>query len=317
MSEIILETRNLSKLYNGLPALANVNITINKGDIYGFVGKNGAGKTTFMRVISGLISPSGGDFTLMGVSNSNTKLINRNRGKISSIIEGPALFLNMTAMDNMKQQSILTNSSANLSELLDMVDLRDVGNKKAKDFSLGMKQRLGIAMSLVSQPEFMLLDEPTNGLDPEGIQHIRTLLKRLNTELGITIMISSHILTELSLIATRYGFIHRGRLINEISTEDIAAKAKSRMELTVTDVGKALIVLKLMDVDCVISNGKLNIKNDSDIAEIAIKLKESDIQILKVETVSFDLERYFVEVLKGEHGVTNNKPANPFMGGSV
>lgn len=215
----ILTTTNLCKKYGANLAVDNVNMTVNQGDIYGFVGLNGAGKTTVIRLITGLINKTSGSFDLFGMPDSGN-LCNERR-KISSMVETPALYLNMTSVDNMKIQcAIMQMPIVGISDLLKLVGLDSTSRVLAKNFSLGMRQRLGIAMALVGDPKFMLLDEPTNGLDPEGIIEIRDLLLSLNKTKGITILISSHILSELSKLATTYGFIHKGKLIKQISAED-------------------------------------------------------------------------------------------------
>ena len=316
MSEIILSTQGLTKTYGNIPAVSDVNLTVNKGDIYGFVGKNGAGKTTFMRMISGLASPTSGSFELLGARSSDARRLLAARGKICAMIETPAIYMNMTAQDNMKTQCLLCNQpQSKIRELLETVELSSTGTKKAVNFSLGMKQRLGLAMAILKRPEFMLLDEPTNGLDPDGIQKIRNLLLRLNAEQGITIMVSSHILGELKLLATRYGFIHNGKLINEISAADIEKSAKPASELYISDVGRGLLVLRNMGIECTVSQGKVIVYGDFDITAVAVALKENSITLHNLVHGTFDLEKYFMELIGNPMAARNY--IDPFGGGKA
>jgi len=214
----VLQTRKLAKEYGGKKVVDNISIEVRKGEIYGFIGENGAGKTTLMRMICGLASPSEGSITLFGSSD----LVSQ-RHRIGCTIENPALYPAMTAMENLETQRILLGvKDKNVSaKLLDTVNLGSAGKKKAKDFSLGMKQRLMIALALLGDPEFLVLDEPINGLDPIGIRKMRDLFLALNKERGITILISSHILGELEKIATRYGIISGGKMVNEFKAEEL------------------------------------------------------------------------------------------------
>lgn len=221
MKETILQVNNLCMRYKRHQVLDSVNMSIQKGNIYGFVGKNGAGKTTLIRIISGLIDAEEGNFSLLGIDSSD-KRIDSTRKKVCTMVESPAIYPDLTARDNLKMQCMITDKSFEcIDELLSFVNLSETGKRKAKDFSLGMQQRLGIAIALVNEPELMLLDEPINGLDPEGIKQIRNLLLKMHMEKGVTILISSHILSELSLFATRYGFIDKGRIVKEATPEEI------------------------------------------------------------------------------------------------
>lgn len=298
MNDIILQTENLSKFYKNVPAVDGVNLTIRKGDIYGFIGKNGAGKTTLMRIVSGLIAKHEGSFVLLGMSSNDSKGILTARSRICSIIEQPALYMSMNAVDNLKQQCLICGKDySRVDELLSLVELLGVGGKKAKDYSLGMKQRLGIAMAMVTEPEFMLLDEPTNGLDPMGIQKIREILQKLNRERGVTIMISSHILGELKLLATRYGFIHCGRLIDEVSATDLEQKSRPATELHVSDAGRAVLLLKGLGLDCTINGGKVMVLGDFDLTTAVVALKEGGVNLHNVVTGTYDLEKYFMDLI--------------------
>jgi ABC-2 type transport system ATP-binding protein len=235
--ESVLKTHDLTKQYKNQFAVDNVNMNINRGDIYGFIGKNGAGKTTVIRLITGLISETKGSFDLFGVSDKSDEISSARR-RISGIVETPSVYLNMNAYDNLLMQCKILGiiDTSCIDVILDLVGLEYMkdNKKKAKDFSLGMKQRLGIGISLISNPDFIILDEPMNGLDPEGIIEVRELLLSLNREKNITILISSHILGELSKVATKYGFIDQGKLIQEISASDLDARCQKCLEVTVS-----------------------------------------------------------------------------------
>lgn len=218
MSGVILSTLNLTKQLGTSELLSNVNMTISRGDIYGFIGNNGAGKTTFMRTITGLMKHDSGEIKLFGEKFSNNRELLK---KVGALIESPVFFPEMTGYDNLKYFSILNGKSKeDVDELIQIMNLKKVAGKKVKNYSLGMKQRLGIAITLISDPEFIVLDEPLNGLDPQGIQDIRKLILKLKEERNITFLISSHILSELEQIATKYGIMHDGKLLEEFSIED-------------------------------------------------------------------------------------------------
>lgn len=225
----ILQTRGLTKTYGTVKALDSVTMNVPKGSIYGFVGKNGSGKTTLMRIVAGLVFPSGGEFGLYEQTRKAGVLAARKR--MGAVIETPAIFPNMTARDNLKAQChVIGCDDSRIDGVLKTVNLSDTGGKKARNFSLGMKQRLGIAMALIGEPDFLMLDEPTNGLDPEGIIEIRELLLRLNKERGVTILISSHLLSELSKLATHYGFIDRGHLLKEMEAKELSYYQDGNLE---------------------------------------------------------------------------------------
>ena len=214
----VLKTSQLTKTYSSKQVVKELSMTIQQGDIYGFIGKNGAGKTTLIRMIAGLATPSSGSIELFGSSD-----LVKERAKIGTVIESPALFPNMTARENLITHCRIANVKdlRVVDETLELVGLSNTGKKKAKNFSLGMRQRLAIAIALIGDPEFLILDEPTNGLDPEGIKDIRAIFLNLNQKKHITVLISSHILSELSKFATRYGIIHNGSLIEEFTEEEL------------------------------------------------------------------------------------------------
>lgn len=225
MSETIFSARNLTKKYRKGSALVDVNMEIRRGDIYGFVGGNGAGKTTLMRILTGMVRQTSGEVELFG--KGKTKELCVQRGRIGAMIETPALYPGMTAKDNLevlRLQRGLTGREC-MDEVLETVGLVDTLSKKVRDFSLGMKQRLGLAMALLGNREFLVLDEPINGLDPEGIVAFRNILKKLNQERGTTILISSHLLGELDQLATCYGFIYKGKMVEQISAKKLREKA--------------------------------------------------------------------------------------------
>jgi ABC-2 type transport system ATP-binding protein len=216
MMEYVLQTKSLTKQYKSFQALSGLSMHVPKGAIYGFVGKNGAGKTTLIRLICGLQEPTSGDYSLYGID-SRDKAITKSRRRMGAVVETPSIYLDMTAEENLKQQYLILGlpSYEGIPELLKLVGLNNTGRKKAKHFSLGMKQRLGIAVALCGDPDFLVLDEPVNGLDPQGIVEIRELILKLNRERQITVLISSHILDELSKLATHYGIIDGGHMVKE------------------------------------------------------------------------------------------------------
>lgn len=294
----ILKTHNLSKKYRDVFACDNVNVTINQGDIYGFVGLNGSGKTTFIRMITKLIYPTSGNFELFGGD--------PNFGRISSMVETPSIYLNLNAVDNIKAQCKIANVPIkdNPQRLLKLVGLDGVSSKKAsKDFSLGMRQRLGIAMALVVEPKFMLLDEPTNGLDPEGIIEIRELLKHFNQEMGITILISSHILTELSKLATRYGFIHKGKLLQEVTSQEVHDSCVTNIFVECADPEKLLTKIPKglpSQINTTPNGGKfVQIKGqESTLPQILQIANDNKIMVTNIQKTEQGLEDYFINLIK-------------------
>lgn len=218
MNDAILQTKHLTKRYGHRAVVDQVSMTIREGDIYGFIGKNGAGKTTFIRMAAGLAAPSSGSIRLFDSSD-----LQKGRANVGTVIESPAFYPGMTALENLITFAKLhgIHDKKYLLKLLDLVGLSNVGKKKSKHFSLGMKQRLAIAIALIGDPKLLILDEPTNGLDPEGMKEVRELILKLNQEHLITVLVSSHILGELSKFATKYGIIHHGKLIEEFTEEDL------------------------------------------------------------------------------------------------
>lgn len=238
--EYVIQTKNLTKSFPHKLAVDHVDMNIKRGDIYGFIGKNGAGKTTTMKLILGLCQPNEGEITLFGEKN-----LSRGRARIGSLIEAPGLYKNATAIENMKRFSMIFGGTDRESmELLELVGLGDAANRKAGGFSLGMKQRLGIAISLLGKPEILVLDEPINGLDPAGIKEIRDTIVKLNRERGVTFLISSHLLDELAKVTTTYGIINDGKLVEEVDAAELMERCRNNLRVRVSDPEKAVAVLE-------------------------------------------------------------------------
>ena len=303
--EYILETHNLEKRYKKSNVLNGLNLHIEKGAIYGLIGKNGAGKTTLIRIICGLQTPTNGSYKIYGISNNDKKIINV-RKRVGAIIESPSIYLDMTAENNLKLQHKIIGlpSYDGLEEILKLVGLDKTGNKKAKHFSLGMKQRLGIAISLVGNPDFLILDEPINGLDPEGIIEIRELILKLNKEKGITFLISSHYLDELSKIATNYGFLNQGKIVKEISSVELEKNCKKRIEINVSNVKECVKYLEKMNISYeVISNNIINIYEKINISEFAVELSKNNCTINEFHEKEESLENYYINLIGGGDNV--------------
>ncbi|MGN1095123.1 MAG: ABC transporter ATP-binding protein [Eubacteriales bacterium] len=296
--ETVLKTYDLTKKFKNKTAVDSVNMTVCKGDIYGFIGKNGAGKTTLLRLVSGLLFPDSGEIELFGEkANGNA------RKRIGSLIETPTFYANCTAYENMKRYAILFGADeAHIKELLDFVGLGNTENKKAGKFSLGMKQRLGIAIALLGDPEFIILDEPVNGLDPEGMKEVRDIILKLNREKGTTFLISSHLLDELSKIATKYGIINNGKLVEEIESSVLAKKCRQKLKISVDDPEKAreLLLSEIPEEDISVSGGTITLLSHvDDGARFNKLLSKNDIAVSGIEIESEDLENYFIERIGG------------------
>lgn len=299
--EYVLTTENLGKQYRHFKALGGLTMHVPKGAIYGFVGRNGAGKTTLIRLICGLQEPTAGSFTLYGVRNTD-KGIAASRRRMGAVVETPSIYLDMTAEENLRQQYLVLGlpSFDEIPHLLKLVGLENTGKKKAKNFSLGMKQRLGIAIALAGDPDFLILDEPTNGLDPQGIIEMRELILKLNREQGITVLISSHILDELSRLATYYGFIDNGRMIKEISAEELEAACRKCVQLEVTDTKALSRVLDKMGMEYeILSETGANVFARPNVSELARALEKENCQILSMRERDESLESYYVSLVGG------------------
>ncbi|HJG32925.1 MAG TPA: ATP-binding cassette domain-containing protein [Jeotgalicoccus aerolatus] len=304
MSEYILRTHELTKTYKNHKAVDKVNISIKKGDIYGFIGQNGAGKSTLLRLVTGLNFPSGGSIEIFGV-NTETGL-NDAQKRMGAVIENPALFLNMTARQNLEVHRLQKGvpGKSCIDDALSLVELKNTGNKKVKNFSLGMKQRLGLAVALLSDPEFLILDEPTNGLDPIGIVELRDLIKKLNHERGLTVLISSHILSELYQLATTYGIIHNGQLIEELSLSELDEKCQQHLKIKVDNANKGATVLEEMIQTAnfeVMPDGYIHLYNHlNDVYTVSKTLTDSGLVIEHLSQNGDSLESYFSKVIGGE-----------------
>ena len=302
--EYILQTDNLSKVYGTKTVLNHVSIHVPKKSIYGLVGKNGAGKTTLMRIICGLTQQSEGSYTLLGKSNDDAA-----RNNMGVLIEKPGIYEHMTALENLRYFSLLFGlQSQDHHKILEMVGLQNAGKKKARQFSLGMKQRLGIAISLLGNPDFLILDEPINGLDPEGVYEMRKMLATLNREHGTTIMIASHILSELHKLATDYAIIDGGCLIDEFSKETLERACSSGVQVTVEPESlqnaQTLIASRYPNVRCeVLSNQSLRLHEKINPADLNQFLVEHNVRVCGLGSNEEDIEKFFVEKLSGGHAV--------------
>ena len=300
MREIILKTNNLTKKYKNFIALDNINITIQKCDIYGLIGRNGAGKTTLMKTITTLTNKTGGSFSLFGSEEELTE----SKRRIGCLIESPAFFDNLTAYQNLKYYSIQKGivNEKQIDKVLKTVDLFKEKNKKFKKFSLGMKQRLGIAFAILDNPDFIILDEPINGLDPIGIKEIRDTLKKLNEEEKITILISSHILSELYLIANHFCFIDQGRIIKDVSKEELDLECSKCIVIKTKDVKKATVVLEkeLSTTNYkVIDNTEIRLYDYlENSAKVNKTLLTNGLDIMGIYESGISLEDYFNSLIK-------------------
>lgn len=297
----ILETKNLTKKYKAQYAVKNINIHLVKGQIYGLVGRNGAGKTTILRMLSSLSTPTKGTFFAFGKDGVNNRSI---RSKISCLIENPGIYPDRTAAENLRLKclAIGVKESSVIKNLLEKVGLDNTGSKKAGKFSLGMRQRLGIAMALVGDPEIVILDEPINGLDPQGIAEVRQTIEKLNKENGITFIISSHLLDELSKIANKYGIIHNGQLLQEFTSEELQEKCSKRVELHVNDVKAASTILKELGINQykIIDDNHIHIFEQIDrTGKISMALSKADIEVIEITIKNQTLEGFYLNMTGG------------------
>lgn len=302
MKDIILKTQDLTKKYKDFTAVDHVNITIKKGDIYGLIGRNGAGKTTLMKLVTTLTEKTSGEFSLFGEEES----VIENKGRIGCLIENPAFFPNLTAYENLNYYSLQKGivGKEQIEEALKLVDLLGAKNKKFKTFSLGMKQRLGIAFAILDHPDFIILDEPINGLDPIGISDLRDTFKKLNEEKDITILISSHILSELYAVATKFCIIEKGKVIKELTKEELDKECSKCIVIKTSEVKKATTVL---EKELHTTNYKVISKNEirlydflEQTEKVNKKLAQSDISLSALYETGITLEEYFKTVIKEE-----------------
>lgn len=299
--EYVLKTNALCKNYRHFKALNSLSMSVPKGSIYGFVGKNGAGKTTLIRLICGLQEPSAGEYTLYGRKNTERDIA-KSRRRMGAVVETPSIYLDMSAEDNLKMQYRIIGlpSFDGLGDILRLVGLENTGKKKAKNFSLGMRQRLGIAIALVGDPDFLVLDEPVNGLDPQGIIEIRELILKLNREKQITILISSHILDELSKLATHYGFIDAGRIVKEISAEELEKACRKCTRLTVSSTAVLSRVLEEMGIEYkIVSVSEADIYAKVNLAKLVNALSAESCELLSASEREESLESYYVNLIGG------------------
>jgi ABC-2 type transport system ATP-binding protein len=300
--DYVFRTNALSKHYGDFKALNGLSMNVPKGSIYGFVGKNGAGKTTLIRVICGLQEPTSGDYTLYGRKNSDRQIV-KSRRRMGAVVETPAIYLDMTAEENIKEQYRIIGlpSFDGIAELLKLVGLENTGKKKAKNFSLGMRQRLGIAIALAGNPDFLVLDEPVNGLDPQGIIEIRELILKLNREHQITVLISSHILDELSKLATYYGFIDNGRIVKEMSAEELDNACRKCVRMEVNNVKALVRVLDGMNIDYqILSDTQADVFAKINVSKMAAMLQKETCEIISMQEHDESLESYYISLVGGE-----------------
>ena len=296
MSDYILQTHELRKVYGKQAAVDGIDLKVERGAIYGLIGKNGAGKTTTLKMIGGLSAPTSGSFSLFGKTGAQLAEV---RGRVSCLIEDPGLFGNLSAYENLKAKCLCYGIKGDdyIKKMLELVGLGEVGRKKAKHFSLGMRQRLGIALAMVGEPDLLVLDEPINGLDPEGIVEIRDMLTRVSKEKGITILISSHILEELSKVATHYGIMSKGHLVEQLTAEELADRCSLRIEAVVDRPDMASTVLdgmgissyKVVDKETIYITERLG-----DVGYINRELNRAGILVSKIAVNNESLESYFL-----------------------
>ncbi len=299
--EYVLKTNHLTKQYAHFKALDSLSMCVPKGAIYGLVGKNGAGKTTLIRIICGLQEPTAGGYCLYGKENTDARM-ESSRRRMGAIVETPSIYLDMTAKENLMQQYAILGcpSYDGISDLIELVGLSHAGKKKAKNFSLGMRQRLGIAVALAGNPDFLVLDEPVNGLDPQGIVEIRELILKLNQERQITVLISSHILDELSKVATHYGFIDQGNMVKEISAEELDEACLSRMHMEVTDTRILSRVLDELRADYrILSDTEADIYQKLAVSDLVLRLVKEGCEIQSIQEREESLESYYIRLVGG------------------
>ena len=300
--EYVLKTYALTKRYRHFTALRGLEMHIPKGSIYGFVGRNGAGKTTLIRLICGLQEPSSGSFTLYGVPNADPKIA-RSRRRMGAVVETPSIYLDMTARENLLEQYRVLGmpSDDGAEELLRLVGLDGVGKKKARDFSLGMRQRLGIAIALAGSPDFLVLDEPVNGLDPQGIVEMRELILKLNRERGITVLISSHILDELARLATHYGFIDGGCMIREMSAEELEMRCRKCTRAEVSNTAALARTLDRMGVEYrIVDDTHADLYADIQITRLSEALTAENCILYSMREQDESLESFYMNLVGGE-----------------
>ncbi len=303
--EYVFKSNEISKSYGKFTALSDVNMEIPKGAIYGFVGKNGAGKTTLIRVMTGLQRPSSGTYELMGKSFTD-KDISESRRRMGAVVESPAVYLDMSARDNLIQQCLMLGLPDYncVDEILEMVGLAETGKKKARNFSLGMRQRLGIGVALCGRPDFIVLDEPINGLDPQGIIEVRELILKLNRERGITFLISSHILDELAKVATHYGFIDKGHIVRQMTAEELTDECRKSIRMKVSDIKLLSKVMEEKKIDYkVVDSNTADVYADLTFSEVAKDFEKVGCTIINMQEHDESLEAFYLSLLGGNENV--------------
>lgn len=298
MSEWVIETKGLSKRYKGRYAVSNLNLKIARGDIYGFLGPNGAGKTTTIRMLLGLIKPSNGSVHIFGKPLNKEKLSILRR--IGSLVEYPSYYGHLSAIDNLEAiRRIIGAPTARITEVLDIVGLAKEARRPVKGFSLGMKQRLGIASALLGNPELLMLDEPTNGLDPSGILEIRELIKQMPKQHGITVLISSHLLSEVELTAGTVGIIRQGELVFQDTIENLHQQAKGSFLLGVSEPELAMKTLQLHGMQAILKDSAILFehRNNMEIARMVKSLVERNHSVYRIEEKRKSLEDLFLEII--------------------
>ena len=299
----VIETNGLSKAFGSKMAVDQFDMHVGQGDIYGFVGRNGAGKSTVMRMLAGLAEPTGGEVRVFGSSPCEAGASRR----IGALIESPGLYGSMSATDNLMMKALalgLADPKDKVRDLLDLTGLGSVGSKATKNFSMGMKQRLGLALALLGSPDLLLLDEPLNGLDPEGAREIRRLIMRLNDERGITVVVSSHVLEQLGKMATRYGVIREGRMVREMSAAEVDQECSDFLQLEAANPTLALAVLQERFAGLrfqSMPDGAIRVFGGADAGAVGAALNEQGIAVRGLYAHRRDLEEFFVEMMGAEY----------------
>ncbi len=303
--EYVFKANGISKSYGKFDALSDVNMEIPKGAIYGFVGKNGAGKTTLIRLMTGLQRPTKGSYELMGKA-FDAKDITKARRRMGAVVESPAIYMDMSARDNLIQQCLMLGlpDYEGVDEILQLVGLADTGKKKARNFSLGMRQRLGIGVALCGNPDFIVLDEPINGLDPQGIIEVRELILKLNKEKGITFLVSSHILDELAKVATHYGFIDKGHIVRQMTAEELTDECRKSIRMKVSDINLLSKVMEEKRIDYkVVDSNTADVYAELTFSDVAKDFEKVGCKIINMQERDESLEAFYLSLLGGNENV--------------
>ena len=298
-TDIAVATHGITKIYGGIKRVDDVSLSVRKGEIYGLIGRNGAGKTTLIRMILGIAAPSFGSVELFG--ETAPKALAEVRRRTGALIEQPAFYPRLSAEGNLKAYCLAVGlHSADIPALLKLVGLEDTGKKQVRNFSLGMKQRLAIAMAMAGEPDLLFLDEPVNGLDPTGIFQVREIIRRLNEERGVTVVISSHLLGELGRVATAYGVMREGRLIKEVRGEELASLSRPRIRVVVADRERAAAVFakRYAAGEYVMRENVIDIFAPAEkLAETGVWLMNEGVPVLQLSAERGDLETAFIDML--------------------